>query len=190
MSHRIHPFCSDVILVRFVSSFFWSRAFVGINNTSVFCLAFPNTAVGFSTALYQYFARHCCWHRNFQLSTSGFRRELEFFIVWFNKEYSSQLPGIVELWFLDSPSLFCLLFLLHRTHASTYLATHRLGERLFVFLVSILTDHVYPSGGLSFSRTNLVKPVHASDNSFLHPRSSNLHYSSPTIHQVMYMLFW
>ena len=43
MSHRIRPYCSDVILMRFVSSCFkpWSRAFVGVNNTSVFCLAFP-----------------------------------------------------------------------------------------------------------------------------------------------------
>ena len=74
VSYRIHPFCSDVILMRFVSSSFWpwSRAFVGINNTSVFYLALLNIAMGFSTALYRYFARHCCWHRNFQLSTSGF----------------------------------------------------------------------------------------------------------------------
>ena len=103
-SYRIHPF--------FVSSSFqpWSRAFVDVDNTSVFCIAFPNIAVGFPTALYRYFARHCCWHRNFQLSASGFHCELEFFVVWLNEEYSSQLSGIVELWFLDSPSLFCFLF--------------------------------------------------------------------------------
>ena len=43
MSHRIRPFCSDVILMRFVSSFFWSwsRAFVGINNTGICVLRFP-----------------------------------------------------------------------------------------------------------------------------------------------------
>ena len=95
--------------MKFVSSSFqpWSRAFVGINNTSVFSLAFPNIAGGFTTAVYRYFARHCCWHRNFQLSTSGFHRGLEFFIVWFNKEYSPQLSGFVERWFLDSLSLFC-----------------------------------------------------------------------------------
>ena len=59
MSYRIRPFCSDVILMRFVSNSFspWSRAFVGINNTSVYCLAFPNSAVGFTTALYRYFGR-------------------------------------------------------------------------------------------------------------------------------------
>ena len=111
MNYRFHSFCSDVILRRFVQSSLdpWSRAFVGINNTSVFSLSFSNTAMGFSTVLYRYFARHCCWHRNFQLSTSGFHRELEFFIVWFNEEYSSQFSGIDELWFLDSPSLFCFL---------------------------------------------------------------------------------
>ena len=83
---------------------------VGINCTSIFCVAFPNIAVGFPTVLCRYFARHCCWHRNFQLSTNGFDCELEFFIVWLNEEYSSQLSGIVEFWFLDSPSLFRFLF--------------------------------------------------------------------------------
>ena len=54
MSHRIHPFCSDVILMKFVSSSFypWSRAFVCINNTSVFCLAFLNIAVVVSPLLF------------------------------------------------------------------------------------------------------------------------------------------
>ena len=93
----------------YCSSQAWSRAFVGNHNTSVFCLAFPNSAVGFPTALYRYFATHCGWHRNFQLSTSGFHCELEFFIILFFEEYSSQLSGIVDFWFLDSPSLFCFL---------------------------------------------------------------------------------
>ena len=41
MTQWIHSFCIDVILMRFVSSSFspWSRAFVGINNTSVFRLS-------------------------------------------------------------------------------------------------------------------------------------------------------
>ena len=112
MSKRIYPFCSDVILMRFVSSscLTWSHAFVDINNTSVFGLAFPDIAVGHTTVLYRYFARHCCWHRNFQLSTGGFQCELEIFVVWLNEEYSYHLPGIVELWFLDCPSLLCFLF--------------------------------------------------------------------------------
>ena len=49
-------------------------------------------------------------HRNVQLSTRSFHCELEFFVVWFHEEISSQLSGIIELWFLDSPSLFSFLF--------------------------------------------------------------------------------
>ena len=39
------------------------------------------------------------------------------------------------------------------------------GLEVVCFLVSLSPDHVYPSGGLSFNKINLVKPVHASDNS-------------------------
>ena len=51
VSHRIHPFCSDMIQMRCVHSSLdpQSGALVGINNTSVFCLAFPKIAVGLST---------------------------------------------------------------------------------------------------------------------------------------------
>ena len=125
--------------MRFVPSSFypWSRAFVGINNTSLRCLAFPNIEVGFHTALYRYFARHCCWHRNFQLSTSGFHCELEFFVVWLNDEYFPQLTGIVELRFLDSPSCFAFFF------AASDMNVHILGHtssgrEVVCFLVSLL----------------------------------------------------
>ena len=64
------------------------------------------------------------------------------------------------------------------------------GREVVCFLVSLAPDHVYPSGGLSFSRTNLVNLVHASNNSFLHPRSSNLQHVSPTIHPLTKMMFW
>ena len=42
MIQRTHPFYSDMILVMFLYCSFqpWSRDFVGINNTSIFCLAF------------------------------------------------------------------------------------------------------------------------------------------------------
>ena len=39
---------------------------------SMFCLASPNTAVGISTDVYWCFAKHCCWHPTFQLSTNVF----------------------------------------------------------------------------------------------------------------------
>ena len=107
MSYRIRPFCSDVILTSFLSSSFqpWSRAFVGINNTSVFCHAFPNIAVGsplLFIGLLQGIAAG--------IGTPNFLRAA--FIVNWNsssfgsKKYSSQLSGIVELWFLDSSSFF------------------------------------------------------------------------------------
>ena len=45
---------------------------VGIDNTSIFGLVFPNIAAGCTAAICWCFTRHCCWHRNFQLSTSVF----------------------------------------------------------------------------------------------------------------------
>ena len=59
MSYRIRSFCSNVKLMKFVSISFkpWSCAFVGINNTSKSCPAFPNTAAGLSTAVYWYFVK-------------------------------------------------------------------------------------------------------------------------------------
>ena len=183
VSHRNHPFCSDVILMRCVyRSFYpWSRALVGINNTSIFCLAFPNTAVGFSTALYRYFARHCCWHRNFQLSPSGFDCDCEFFIVWFYEVYSSHLSGIVEFWFLDSPSLFCFLFCCIRhmsPHIWPYIVRTRGCFFLYVSPRTMCTHQVafrsirWILWSLSMHQTIL----------FLHPRSSNLQHVSPSSH--------
>ena len=39
------------------------------------------------------------------------------------------------------------------------------GLEVVCFLVSLSPDHVHPSSGLSVNKINLVKPVHASDNS-------------------------
>ena len=95
--------------------------------------------------------------------TSNFPRAV-FFVVWFNEEYSSQLCCIVELWFLDSPSLCCFAFRCIKRVLPTYLAIHCRVLK-WCFLVCLSPDHVYPSCGLSFSRTNLANLVHASDNS-------------------------
>ena len=105
----------------------YSHRFVGIDNLSIISLVFRNIAVGFHTTLHWYFARHCCWHRNFQLSTSGFHCELEFFIVWFNEEYSSQLSGIVELRLLDSPLLLRFAFRCIR-HMLPHIWPHIVGS--------------------------------------------------------------
>ena len=47
---------------------------------------------------------------------------------------------------------------------------------------------MYPSGGLSFNKMNLVKPVHASEILFLHPRSSNLRYFSSNSSSEVYVV--
>ena len=150
-----------------------------------FCLAFPNIAVGFSTALYRYFARHCCWHRNFQLSPSGFHCELDFFVVWFNEEYSSQLSGIVELWFLDSHLCFAFFF------AASDICFHKSGHtssgrEVVCFLVSLRTGPwCIRLVAFLVNKTNLVKVVHAYDNSSSLSICSSHHpigLSIPTIH--------
>ena len=160
-------------------------------STTQACLviAFPNIAVGFSTAFYRYFARHCCWHRNFQLSTSGFHCEFEFFVVWLNEEYSSQLSGVFELWFLDGPSLFCSLFFA-ASDINFHISGHTSSRREVVcFLVGLRTRGIllvaflFVERILWFLSMSLTIP-------FLHARSSNLQYSSPTIHPGMCMSFW
>ena len=104
------------------------------------------------------------------IGTSNFLRaalidcELELFIAWFDEVFSSQFSDIIEFWFLDGPSLFC--FLLAASDMHVHISGHMpSGREVFCFLVGFLLDHVYPSSGLSFSKMNLVKPVHASDNS-------------------------
>ena len=183
MSKRIHPFCSHVILMRFVFSSFWSwsRAFVGINNTSVFCPAFPNIAVGFTHALYRYVARHCCWHRNFQLSTSGFHCEHEFFVVWFNEEYASHLSGVFELCFL-----FCCI-----EHKVPRIWPYIIRTRGYLFPRKSPTRTMYIR---QVAFRSLFEPCESCpcirQFFMLHPSSSNLQSVFQTIHPVTYMSFW
>ena len=143
----------DVIFVIPVRHTFqsYSHSFVGTNNTSTFGLAFPNTAAGFSAAIYWCFTRHCCWHRNFQLSTSVSHGVFEFFIPWINEMNTTQSSGIVELWFLDSPLLFALLFA--ASDICFHISGHTLsGLEVVCYLVSLHPDHEHPSRGLSFKK--------------------------------------
>ena len=110
------------------------------------------------------FAKHCCWHRNCQLSPSGFHCEFEFFVVWLNEEYSPQLSGIVELWFLNNPSLFCFLFRCIG-HKFPHIWPYIIKTRGCLFPRKSPSGQCVTFGSLSFSRTNLLNPVHASDNS-------------------------
>ena len=152
--------------MRFVSSSFWpwSRALVGINNSSVFRVTFPNIAEDFTTVFCLFFARHCCWHRKFQLSTSSFHCELEFFVVWSMKNIPVNCLALSSFGF--SRAHLCFAFFIAASDINFHMSGHTLsGREVVCFLVSLPPDHVYPSGGLSFNKMNLVKLVHASDNS-------------------------
>ena len=161
MMKRIRPFCSDAVLMRFVSSSSqsWSRAFVGINNTSVCCPAFPNIAVGFTTALYRFFARHCCWHRNFQLSPGGFILSLNSSSFGSMKNIPLNCLALSSIGFSIVHLRFA--FFLAASDICFHISGHTLsGREVVCFLVSFLPDHVHPSGDLSLNRKNLVKHVH------------------------------
>ena len=65
-----------------------------------------------------------------------------------------------------SIAYFCFALLFAVSDICFHTSGHTLSGREVVgFLVSLHPGHVYLSGGLSFNKMNLVKPVHASDNS-------------------------
>ena len=160
-----------------------SGGLVSFDNTSMFCLASPNTAVGFSTAVHWCFARHCCWHRNCQLPTSVF-------FMMSLKSLSSSSMKKIQRNFLASSSFgfsiahFCFAFRFTASDICFHISCHALsGLDVVCFLVS-LTSRPCISVRWPFKKISLVKPVHASDS------SSNVQYVFPTIHPVTHVLFW
>ena len=144
----------------------YSHRFVGIDNTSIFGFLFPNTAAGFTATIYWCFTKHCCWHRNFQLSTSVF-------MVCFNCSSSYSMKKRRSCLALSSFGFsmihFCFALRFDAADITFHISGHTLsGLEVVGFLVSLFPDHVCPSSGLSFNKMNLVKPVHAFDN-FLSP---------------------
>ena len=97
----------NMIFMTFMKSSFQtlSRRFVGFNNAGVFCLSIFRTATGLPALFASGFAKHCSWHRNFQLSTGIHHNILEFSICWINEVNTTQFSSIVELRFFDSPLL-------------------------------------------------------------------------------------
>ena len=55
-------------------------------------------------------ARHCCWHRNFQLSSSIFHDTFEFFIIRFNEEIPRNLQALSSFGFSFAELLFPFAF--------------------------------------------------------------------------------
>ena len=77
------------------------------------------------------------------------------------KEDSAQSSSIVELWFLFVPIPAFLDSERLYLFSSKLLAIHDLV--VACIFVSLSPDHIYPFGGFSFNKVNLVKPLHESD---------------------------
>ena len=142
MNHRCHPFCSDVILFRSVSSSCSRRhrQYKHMFGVSQYI------AVVSPTALCWYFARHCCYHRNFNFLRAAFFVSLK----------SSSFGSIKNI------PLNCLA-LLSFGFSITHLCFALLCFLLFASDINFHISSQTSSGGLSFGRTTLVHP---SDNSF------------------------
>ena len=122
-----------------------SSGLVNFDNTSMFCLAFPNSAASFSTAVYWCFARHCCRHRNFQLPTS---------VLMFLKSSSSGSMKNIPCNFLAlsnfrfSIAHVCFALRFDASDACLHISGHTLsGLEVVCFLVSFSTDHAHPCSG-------------------------------------------
>ena len=103
------------------------------------------------------------------IGTSNFLRAffhdvLELLILRINEEDTTQFSGIFELSFLDSPLLLYFAFRCVR-HMIPHIWPYIVGSWGHLFPRQSPRTVVYPSGGLSFNKINLVKLVHASDNS-------------------------
>ena len=165
-SCRIHPFCSDAILMRCVSISFqpWSRAFV--TTKAFFVFRFPISR-WVSPLLFIGVLRSIAAG----IGTSNFLRAT--FIVSLNSlSFGSMknipLNSLALSSFGFSIAHLCFAFFFAASEICTHISGHTLsGREVVCFLVSPPLDHAYPSGGLSFKKKmNLVKPVQVSDHSF------------------------
>ena len=135
------------------------------------------------------FTRHCCWHRNFQLLRAFFMKRLNYSSSGSMKKIPRNCLALSSFGF--SIVHFCFALLFASSDICFHISGHSLaGLEVVCFLVSPPPDHVYPSGGLSFNKMNLVKPVHASDNSLSPSTFQQSSIFSPTIHPVTSLLFW
>ena len=127
-----------------------------------FCLVFFNCATCFSVLITLKFARHCGWHRNFQLSTHIFHDILEFHIRWINEVNTTQSSGIVKLRFLDS--LLLLLFAFRCIgHIFPNFWPQSVWPGRCLFSCQSPPRPCIHIRWFSFNIVNLVKPVHIYD---------------------------
>ena len=121
----------------------YSHRFVDIDNTSKFGLVFPNITAGFPAAMYWCFTRHCCWHRDFPLSTSVFH---DVFKSSFGstKKIPRNFLALSSFGFSIAHFYFCFAFRCIR-HMLPHVRPYILVLRLFSSWLSD-PDHVCPSG--------------------------------------------
>ena len=138
----------------------FSGRFVRFHDACIFCLALLFNATGLLVLLTSSLAKHCRWHQNFQLSARILHDILEFFIIWIN-----EIPRNFQVFSRFGFSIvhFCLSLRFEASDLRFHISGHAL-LRSFVSS-SVSSDYENPSGGLSFNKINVVKLVHASDNS-------------------------
>ena len=137
-----------------------SRRLVGFDNGSVFCLALLFNAAGLPVLLASSFARHCSWHRNFQLSTRVFDDILEFLhqLDQWGKYHAIFLHCEASVFRQPTFAFLCVSTL--PIFVSKSLATKCLVWRSFAFWLVSSQTRFFPS-----NTVNLVGTVHVSDNS-------------------------
>ena len=169
MSYRIHSFCNYVILMRFVSSSLYCSLGLVLSSASStqanFVVRFPILR-WFSPLLFVGILQGIA----VGIGTSNFLRAA--FIVSLNSSSFGSMKHISLNCLALSSFVFsiihlCFAFFFAASDINFHMSGHTSsGLEVVCFLVSLPPDHVNPSGGLSFNRTSLVEPVHASDNSF------------------------
>ena len=105
----------------------------------------PNAGFGWLSFTWCSRSRWCL-----QLSPCILDDILVIFVTWINRINSCQISGIMEFWFLDSPLL--LLFFWAAFPILVQASGHMWCERDVVWIfVSLLPDHMYPFGRVSFN---------------------------------------
>ena len=80
------------------------------------------------------FARHCSWHRNFQLPSCILNSFFELLFRWINEVNTAQSSSVIKLRFLDGAIFVFLFVALLQTFFSISLATSNQALMSFVSL--------------------------------------------------------
>ena len=123
---RVDSFPCNVVFMIFMLWSFQtpSRKFVGFSDACAFCLGSIRSATSFPVLSSSGLARHCCWHRNFQVSPRMFNSLFEFRICWINEVNTAQSSTVVKLRFF-STAHFCFAFRCAAFDMSFHISGHK-----------------------------------------------------------------